>query len=74
MPQRREFSPLTKYQTKILDDNVVSKGFGEGVVRTFKRFQALYGDKDHYAMSKDGDIALENGSPYEEKRKPTIVN
>ena len=57
MPERREFLPLTKYQTKIMDENVISKGFGEGVVRTFKRFQSLYGDKDHYAMSKDGDIA-----------------
>ena len=67
MPPRLEFLPLTKYQTKILDDNVISNGFGEGVLRTFKRFQTLYGDKDHYAMNKDGDVAFKGGHVYEEK-------
>ena len=61
MPKRLEFLPLTKYQAALLDENVVALGFGEGVVRTFKRFQSLYGDKDHFAMNKDGDVALSNG-------------
>jgi hypothetical protein len=74
MADRQAFLPLTKYQTKILDENVIEKGFGEGIVRTFKRLQTLYGNKDHYAMNKNGDVAFENGSPYEMKRKPAIVN
>ena len=49
-------------------------GFGEGVVRTFKRFQSLYGDKDHSAMNKDGDVAPSNGKVYEFSRKPAVVN
>ena len=74
MQYRRGFLPFTKYQTALWDENLVSKGSGEGVVRTSKRFQSLYGDKDHYAMGKDGDVAFEKGDVYEKKRTPTAVN
>ena len=50
----------------------MSQGFGEGVLRTFKRFQTRYGDKDHFAMNKDGDVALKDGHVYEEKHKPKV--
>ena len=74
MSERREFLPLTNYQTALLDENVAALGFGEGVVRTFKRFQSQFGDKDHFAMDKDGDVALLNGKVYELIRKPAVVN
>ena len=46
----------------------------EKVLSAFiKHFQTLYGDKEHYAMSKDEDVALENGDVYEEKIKPAVV-
>ena len=64
---------MTNNQTQILDKNVVSKGFGEGAVRTFKRLQSLYGDRDHYAMDKDGDVAFEKRDVYEKKNENGIT-
>ena len=73
MPKRLKSLLLTKHQRKIQDDNVIYLGFGEGVLRTFKRFQTLYGDKDHYAMNKDGGIVLQGGQVNEEKHKPKVA-
>ena len=74
MPKRLEFLPLTKYQAALLDENVVALGFGDGVVRTFKRVQRAYGDKDHFATNKDGDVALSNGKVIGKNRNPNVIN
>ena len=58
MSEPLEFFPLTKLQTKLLDQHVNLLGFGEGVIKMYHRLRAEYGDRVHPALDENGEVAV----------------
>ena len=68
------FLPLTKLQRDILEEHFRKRGHGEGYQRTYQRLKLAIGNKDHYAMDNNGNIArTDDGEIYEEVDQPTKV-
>ena len=72
--QKIPFLPLTRLQRAILEEHFRKRGHGEGYQRTYQRLKLAIGDKDHYAMDDNGNIArTDDGEIYEEVDEPIKV-
>ena len=73
-PEQVPFLPLTNFQEALLTEYLLEKGTGEGYNRTYERLKDDIGDKRHYALDSDGNIALtSNGDIYEETTTPSVT-
>ena len=65
---------MTNFQEALLTEYLLEKGSGEGYNRTYNRLKDDIGEKRHYALDSDGNIALtDNGDIYEETATPNIT-
>ena len=72
--EQQPYLPLTKFQEDLLTEYLLEKGTGEGYQRTYQRLRDDIGEKRHYALDSDGNIALtDNGDIYEETSSPSVT-
>ena len=64
------YLPPTKLQTRILQEYVDVKGFGEGQRRLYHRLKNDIGERDHPAMDANGNVAYKNGNVLELLQDP----
>ena len=62
-----KFLPLTKLQRDILEEHFRKRGHGEGYQRSYQWLKLAIGNKNHYAMDDNGNIArTDDDEIYEE--------